>query len=96
MDRSWIGRTLLQPEAGSLPITESPKIRMAILTLIGHEELDFQGLQSRFVKCQRPLDVAYCQDDVIQHCSLLQIASDSIDLSPSGIACSESPGMFIP
>ena len=85
VDRPWIGRTLFQPKAGPLPVTESPKIKMAILTLVGYEEPDFDGLQCRFVKCQRPLDVGCRQNDVIQHCSLLHIESNSIGFSPSEI-----------
>lgn len=62
MNGSRIGRSLLQPEARFLSVSEPPKVWMAILALTGHEGPDMRGIQCRLVKCQRTLDVRYRQD----------------------------------
>jgi hypothetical protein len=38
-----------------------------MLAFVGQEELDIQGLQSRVIKRQRAFDIAYSQDDVVDH-----------------------------
>jgi hypothetical protein len=58
---------------------------MAAFALVGQEESDIQGLQGRFVERQRAFDVAYGQNDVIEHGSLLQILVDQYRAAtPSG------------
>jgi hypothetical protein len=58
---------LLEPEKCSLSISNSPQVGVAMLSFVGQEELDIQGLQRRVIERQRALDIAYSQDDVVDH-----------------------------
>ena len=49
MNRPRIRLTLFEPEECSLSIAKSPQIGMAVLPFVGHEELDVERRQRRFV-----------------------------------------------
>ena len=65
MDVLGIWRAMLEPEKCSCAIAKSPEIGMAILPFVGHEELDAERRQCRFVERQRALNIAHGQDNVV-------------------------------
>src|ERR1035438_1427181 len=67
MDRTRIRLPLLEPEACPLSISQSPQVGMTTFALVGKEEPDIQGFQCRIVERQRAFDIAYSQDDVVDH-----------------------------
>ena len=61
---------------------------MASFAFVGQEESDIQGLQGRFVERQRAFDIAYSQNDVVEHGSLLQ---SLVDQYPDALRSADSP-----
>jgi hypothetical protein len=47
---------------------------MIAFPFVGQEELDIKRLQGRLIERQRTFDIADAQNNVVEHCSLLQVA----------------------
>src|SRR5260370_36819307 len=67
MNPPRIRLALFEPEECSLSIAKSPQIGMAVLPFVGHEELDVERRQRRFVERQRVFSIAHGQDNVVDH-----------------------------
>src|ERR1700730_2773538 len=87
MNGRCIRLPLLYPEERPFAITKSPQIRMTVFALVRHEEFDIKRLQSRLIEDQRTFDIADSQNNVVEHCSPLQITTALTAFSPLVCSC---------
>jgi hypothetical protein len=67
MDRVRVGLPLFQPEEGSLSVTEPLQVGVSIVALVISEIGDPEGLQGLSVECNRALETANREDNMINH-----------------------------